>query len=405
MSMRTPPLALGLAALTTALIVVGVLAIVDAPSRMPGRESMSPSSMLSFIFPVGAFSAVGVLVALRRPGNLVGWLMAVIGLLFAVVLASSAVAWWGFSTGGLSRDAAEWLFYVLACAWVPALGLTGTQLPVRLPDGSLPSPRWRWYSRVSLALIAVSTLGMASQQGGVDGIPGTANPVDLPWAEPLAAAFLLVIACFPVGLVGLVVRYRRAGARDRARLRWVAFGGAVFLAVYVVTLPLPGLLGLPEDSAGADRIYAFSQVAFGALPIAIGYAILKHRLLDIDVVVNRTLVYGALTATLAATYLGSVLMLQLVLNGATGDSSLAIAGSTLAVAALFRPARARIQGQVDRRFYRRRYDAQVTLDAFAARARDEVALDVLSDDLRAVVARTVQPAHVSLWLRAPEAPR
>jgi hypothetical protein len=214
-----------------------------------------------------------------------------------------------------------------------------------------------------------------------------------------------LILCFFVALAALVVRYRRADALDRAQLRWVALGGAVFLAIYIVTLPLPSTLGTSDDSTAANLITAVSQAAFGALPIAIGYAILRHRLYDIDVVVNRTLVYGALTATLAAAYLGCVLLLQLLLGGITGDSGLAVAGSTLAVAALFRPARARIQAAVDRRFFRRKYDAQRTLEAFSSRLRDEVDLRALSSELGAVVRETLQPAHLSLWLRTPEARR
>ena len=165
--------------------------------------------------------------------------------------------------------------------------------------------------------------------------------------EPLAGAIFLVIVCFFVGLAALVIRYRRADALDRAQLRWVALGGAVFLAIYIVSLPPRAPSGTSDHSTTANLITAVSQAAFGALPIAIGYAILRHRLYDIDVVVNRAIVYGALTATLAAAYLGCVLLLQLLLNGITGDSGLAVAGSTLAVAALFRPARARIQAAVD----------------------------------------------------------
>jgi hypothetical protein len=391
MSGRRPWLSVGLVVACAVLMAMGVAATIG----IPGRLSADRWDLLIFVFPVAAFSAVGGLISLRRPENPIGWLLAAIGLLFAVVVSCTGVSAWALETEALPKAVAEWIS-VGSSAWVPALSLIGTQLPLRLPDGALPSMRWRWYSRVSIALIAVSTLGMAAQPGRVEDIPGTESPVHLQWAEPLATVFLLVVVCFVGGFAALIVRYRRADSHDRLQLRWIAFGGVVFLAVYLVTLPLESILA---DSGGGSAITYVALLAFGALPISIGYAVLRHRLYDIDLVVNRTLVYGLLTATLAGAYLGTVLLLQLALGPVTSGSSLAVAVSTLAVAALFRPARQRIQELVDRRFYRRKYDAAQTLETFGARLRDEVDLDALGVELREVVTKTMQPAHVSLWLR------
>jgi hypothetical protein len=392
MSARSGRLAVSAMVATGVLMAVGVAAAIDV--GVSGEDG-SVVSVISFVLPVAAFAGVGGVIALRRPENRVGWLLSAVGLLFAIVVASSSGSRWALENDALPKAVAEWIS-VPSAAWVPALGLIGTQLPLRLPDGNLPSPRWRWFSRISIALIAVSMVGMAVQGGRVEGVPGTANPLASESLQWLAGAFLLVILSFIGGLAALVVRYRRSNAHDRAQLRWIALGGAVFLAVYLVTLPLASILGLPEGSAGADAITSVSQAAFGALPISIGYAVLKHRLYDIDAVVSRTLGYAVLTATLVGTYLGLVLLLQLVLSP---SSDLAVAGSTLAVAALFRPLRHRIQALVDRRFYRRRYDAARTLERFGGRLRDEVDLNSLAVELRAVVAETMQPAHVSVWLR------
>ena len=390
MSGRHARIAVALVA-ASAMLMATAMAAAVASRRFADDAGWS---LLGFVLPVAAFSLVGGLISVRRPENRIGWLLAAIGLLFALVTASSAIAVWALETGALPQAAAEWIA-VLSTSWVIGLGLSGTQLPLRLPDGRLPSPRWRWFSRLTIGLIAVSTVGMAVQPGFVEEMAGTANPLGSETLKPLAYAFMLVIACFVGSLAGLIVRYRRAGARDRQQLRWIALGGAVFLVVYLVTLPIASAIG--EESAVGTALTNFSQAAFAALPIAIGYSVLKHRLYDIDVVVNRALVYGVLTATLAGAYLAGVLVLQLALRP---GSDLAIAGSTLAVAALFRPARKRIQGLVDRRFYRRKYDAQRTLESFSARLRDEVALDATSDELRAVVAEAMQPAHVSLWIRS-----
>jgi hypothetical protein len=190
-----------------------------------------------------------------------------------------------------------------------------------------------------------------------------------------------------------VLRYRRSGAHDRAQLRWVALGGAIFLVVYLAALPFTaGESGLSVTATVA------AQCAFGALPLGIGYAMLRHDLYDIDVVINRALIYVSLTVLLAASYVGGVLLLQVALRPVTRSSDLAVAGSTLAVAALFRPARDRIRGLVDRRFYRSRYDATRTLAEFTAHLRDQLDANALTDDICRVVEDTMQPAHVSLWV-------
>ena len=351
----------------------------------------------TFAITIPAFAIVGGLIASRHPRNAIGWLLSTIGFMFALVLACSTSVRWGLTSGHLfSRDAWEWID-IGSNAWVIALGLIGTQLAPRLPDGRLPSERWRWFSRLTIVFIAVSVVGMATQIERVEEVRGTSNPIGWSVTAPLESVFLLVILSFVVGIAGLVMRYRRSSGHDRAQLRWVAFSGAVFIGDYLVTLVV--LSFVDDNETVGNVVTSVTGVAFAAIPIGIGFAVLRQRLYDIDIVINRALVYGALTASLAATYLGTVLLLQLILNRFTQGSGLAVAASTLATAAVVRPARARIQDAVDRRFFRRKYDAARTLERFGARLRDEVDLDQLTAELRAVVGETMQPRHLSLWTR------
>ena len=223
-------------------------------------------------------------------------------------------------------------------------------------------------------------------------VEGTVNPVGIPGAGPVldvveAMAGLAALLSIVLGVTSLSLRFRRAHGVERLQLKWFASAALLFAVACVC-----GFVLFPDNDVAFGLLIVG---AFSLIPIAAGVAILRYRLYDIDVVINRALVYGALTATLGATYLALVLLIGL----AVGHSGFAVAVSTLAVAALFRPARSRIQGTVDRRFYRRRYDAARTLEAFGGRLREEVDLDALTADLQGVVADTVQPAHVSVWLR------
>jgi hypothetical protein len=390
-----------LVAVTALLLAVGTaLAFsLSASSGQPGPDNGDNLTFtLAFVPPIAAFAVVGGLITRRRPGHPVGWLLGAIGALFALVVACSNISRWALTSGGLASGVGEWLS-IGSSAWVVALGLLGTQLPLRLPDGHLPSPRWRWFSRLTIVLIPTALVGLSTQPGRVEGVPGTSNPLGAAWAAPLIAAFYLVILAFLVSVASLVLRYRRSGARDRAQLRWVALGGAVFVGVYLASIPFTF-----NDDATSTALIVVVQCAFGALPVAIGYAMLRHDLYDIDVVLNRALVYGSLTVLLATSYVVGVLTLQLTLRPVTRSSDLAVAGSTLAVAALFRPARDRIRGLVDRRFYRSRYDAAQTLARFTSHLRDQLDADALAEDICRVVDDTVQPTHVTLWTPTRQGP-
>jgi hypothetical protein len=263
------------------------------------------------------------------------------------------------------------------------------------PDGHLLSPRWRWIARAAAVGIVFGFVGSVLIPGKIPDYPELINPYGLrSLSDPMQAIGFAALAIALIGSpLSLIQRFRRADADERQQIKWLALAGAV--AVVTLVVATAGYDALGEV---VPNIAILLSVL--GLPLATGVAILRYRLYDIDVVINRTLVYGALTATLAATYLGSVLLLQLALEGLTAGSSLAVAVSTLGVAALFRPARARFQATVDRRFYRRKYDAQRTLEAFSARLRDQVDLGMLNSELSSVVRDTLQPAHVSLWLRS-----
>jgi hypothetical protein len=376
-------------------VLVGVLRIMIAGHDVP-TEHQSGSGDFMWSFVVVGFALVGALVASRRPRNPIGWIFCAGAVAFSLAGISEAYAIYtlfaepGSLLGG--GDTAAWFsVWVWVLGGVPLVAL----FPLLFPTGRLLTRRWRVAARAAVASGFFLVVGIALSPGEFDDLPQVENPYGIGGAAgDVFAAFqalgwLLLVGSMIAAATSLVLRFRRSHGIERQQIKWVAAAGVVLVVSFLMWEVWEGM----------------APLGILALVVAAGIAILRYRLYDIDVVINRTLVYGALTATLAAAYLGSVLLLQLSLRPLTESSNLAIAASTLAVAALFRPARARIQAGVDRRFYRRKYDAQRTLEAFSARLRDQVDLGALNSELSAVVRETLQPDHVSLWLRTPEATR
>jgi hypothetical protein len=282
-------------------------------------------------------------------------------------------------------------------------------LPLYFPDGRLVSPGWRWAS-VTVVVYGSFATGLAMVRPGDNEAPGIPNPLGIEglraasmsgavgsaFGYALTAGWLLLGA---VGVASLVTRFARSRGEERQQLKWFVYAAVLFLSTSIISKLLSNEL-LP--SAVSSALFL---VTLEGLWVALGVAILKHRLYDIDVVINRTLVYAGLSAALAALYFGAVVVLQGLFVFLTGEgSTLAVVASTLIIAGLFNPFRIRMQTLVDRRFYRRKYDARQTLEAFAAGLRDETDLVMLKDRLVGVVGETMQPEHVSLWLRPDAAP-
>ena len=351
------------------------------------------------------FAVVGVLVARREPGNTVGWLLLTTAAFYA--LAGLAYAYARVP----DRPGVAVVAWFASWSWIPWIYLTMILLPLVFPTGRPLSPRWRPALAVFAAAIVLTVLGVAFLPGDLDVESPTPIPNPLGASGVLATVLtvtavtggVLGVAGLVLGAVSLVLRLRRSRGRERQQLKVFAYVVVAFLidaGVFVV-----GLVFNDPSAPGWVRGLTYFAWLPGTLlltvglPLAIGIAILRHQLYGIDVVINRTLVYGVLTAALGGAYLASVLVLRLVLSPLTGQSDLAVAGSTLAVAALFRPARSRIQSLVDRRFYRARYDAARTLEAFSGRLRHQLDLDAMGTDLRGIVTTTMRPTHVSLWMR------
>jgi hypothetical protein len=372
------------------------------------------SAVLYAYLPFLFFPLVGVLIAIKQPTNLIGWICLAVGLLWMLGVMSSSYAVYGLRVATPSSLPFPAAIGSLGEGTGPtAVGLLGTYLILLFPDGKLPSRRWRPLAWLSGTVIVLYFIVGILAPGPLSDLRNVSNPFGLeshPWmADARDAVGLLLPLCMLASALSLVLRYRRSGREVREQIKWIAFAASVLAVTVSVavtygtfTSDAIGGAGLSWGNILEDMI----TLSFAGVPIAVGFAVLKYRLYDIDVVINRTLVYGPLTATLVLFYVGGVVFLQYTFRLITGQGSqMAIVASTLAIAALFNPLRRRVQAFVDRRFYRRKYDAAKTLEAFSAKLRDETDLDMLNDELVGVVRDTMQPAHVSLWLRPDTAPK
>ncbi len=342
------------------------------------------------------YSTVGVVVASRRPENAVGWLFCTIGLLHGIAVFTGQYAAYALLTRPEALPAGVAAAWLGTWIWVPGVALNVTFLLLLFPYGRPPSPRWwpvAWLG-ASAAVLGSAVIAVLPWDELNAGVPAD-NPLEIAGVLAFRSEIVVLIglsgaASTLLCVLSLIVRFRRARGEERQQLKWFAYAGGLYVLTIFVPHPMVANLQLLTATF---------------LPIAAGVAILRYHLYDIDILINRTLVYGALTAALALVYFGSVATLQYAFRAVTGgDSQLVIVASTLAIAALFGPLRRRIQAFIDRRFYRRKYDAAKTLAAFSARLRDETDLDALSNDLVGVARGTMQPEYASLWL-CPEASR
>jgi hypothetical protein len=380
-------LAWALCALTLMLTAINFLLIaLNVSSNVPAYVFWPELTSIA----VG-YSVIGAVIASRLPNHPIGWLCCAIGLIAAVDHFGGEYALYTLLALPHPLPGGEAMLWLQGWFWMLFIGLI-VFLLLLFPTGRLPSSRWRTFAWVSGAVIAAGVIW------------SSAISPDVGFNAPPSPVQLSVLLLGGVAAASVVVGRRGARRVERQQIKWLLYVGPIFFVASGLHIGFY-YFWLAEESWGLWASYLLVIVGGLSVPTAIGVAILRYRLYEIDLIVNRTLVYGSLSAMLVALYFGGIVVLQRVFVALTGQqSTLAVVVSTLAIAALFVPLRRRVQGFVDRRFYRRKYDARKTLEAFSAKLRDETDLEALNNDLVGVVRETMQPAHVSLWLRPDAAP-
>ena len=346
-----------------------------------------------------SFSIIGALIASRLPANALGWLFCAAACIAAVTHFSAEYAIYALLAQPDPLPAGVALAWLTSWVWILFIGCIALSF-LLFPDGRMPGRRWTWLAWLSVLLTSVGVIWEAFSPGVMVSLGSIRNPLGI---EGLPSAYkpvqtIMFALLFVVTISTFVLRLRRAKGIERQQIKWPAYTAVMAAGGSVLTYTVAEAIGARWLERTGFVILIAALVSF---PISMGIAIVRYRLYEIDLLINRTLVYGSLTATLVTLYFGGIVVLQRVFVLLTGQqSALAVVASTLLIAALFTPLRRRIQRFIDRRFYRRKYDARKTLEAFSASLRDETDLDALSNDLVGVVRETMQPAHVSLWLRS-----
>jgi hypothetical protein len=398
-------LAWSVCALSLVLAALGLLFLALNRSH-PGGPTYELA--LQYTVMVVAWSAVGVLIASRRPAHPIGWLFSALGLSSGVQLFCGEYAIYALVVERGALLGGQVSVWITCWLWVQTNVLVGFMTLV-VPDGKLPSPRWRAIVWLNGVMAVAGSFTAAFLPGPSPFIEAIDNPFGLEGLKDVKNLVDGVLEALSYGVLGvaglaaLYVRFRRGLGAERQQIKWLAYAGTVLLTGTIL------LYAGSESLSGSwfrQVGFALQVIGLVGLPVAIGIAIFKYRLFEIDLLINRTLVYGSLTVTLVALYSGGIVVLQRLFVALTGQqSTLAVVASTLIIAALFNPLRRSIQSFIDRRFYRRKYDARKTLEEFSAKLRDETDLEALNEELVGAVRETMQPAHVSIWLRPDEAPR
>jgi hypothetical protein len=349
------------------------------------------------------YSTIGAIVASRRAENPVGWLFCLLGLAFSIGHSSSQYAIYTQLTQPDLLPAGQALAWISSWILPPIIGLQVFSF-LLFPTGRLPSRRWMWLAWLAVASSIVGTISSAFSFGTNAGLCPVQNPLGIEGFSNVYEAVLTFLTLLVVAAgFSPFTRLRRAGGVERQQIKWFAYAAAATLSGVVLASMIPNSVDTPPWFEWTG--YALLIATTPAIPVSIGIAILRYRLYDIDLIINRILVYGALSVTLALLYFSGVTLTQITFRVITGQEQqpqLVIVASTLMIAVLFNPLRHRMQEFRDQRFYRRKYDAAKTLEQFSSKLRDETDLNALSGDILAVVRETMQPEHISLWLREPE---